>query len=117
MVTSAISKICWLTTTRWAISYLMVNTSNWWGGHRVLVCAEWIKDVSWPESSVSVDLTRQAIKDAPRYESAASLDRQLEQAIHQHYGRPAYWTTGKSRRRSQDDVRHASPDVRRRRQA
>jgi hypothetical protein len=101
----------------WAIRYLVVNTSNWWGGHRVLVSPGWITDVSWPESSVSVDLSRQAVKDAPRYESAAALDRQLERAIHEHYGRPGYWSTSTSRRQPQDDVRHAGPDVRRRRQA
>ena len=74
----------------WAIRYLVVNTSNWWGGRRVLVSPGWITDVSWPESSVSVDLTRQAVKDAPPYESAAKLDRQLERAIHEHSGRPGY---------------------------
>ena len=61
----------------WAIRHLIVATSNWWGGHRVLVAPQWIKDVSWSEAKVSVDLTRQAVKDAPPYDSAAQLDRQL----------------------------------------
>jgi len=55
----------------WAIRYLIVDTSNWWGGQHVLVAPDWIKDVSWPEAKVSVDLTRQAVKDAPPYDSAA----------------------------------------------
>ena len=93
----------------WTIRYLVVNASIWGGGHRVLVSPGWITDVSWPESSVSVDLTRQAVKDAPRYESAAKLDRQLEQAIHEHYGRPGYWTTSTSRRRPPNEERHANP--------
>ena len=50
----------------WAIRYLIVDTSNWWGGHRVLVAPRWITDVSWSEAKVSVDLTRQAVRDAPR---------------------------------------------------
>ena len=57
----------------------VVNTSNWWGGHRVLVAPRWIEDVSWPEAKVSVDLTRQAVKDSPPYESMAQVDRQFEQ--------------------------------------
>jgi PRC-barrel domain len=77
----------------WAIRYLIVDTSNWWGGHRVLVAPPWISAVSWPDAKVSVDLTRQAVKDAPPYDPAAQLDRQQEQAIHEHYGRPGYWTT------------------------
>jgi sporulation protein YlmC with PRC-barrel domain len=101
----------------WAIRYLVVNTSNWWRGHRVLVAPEWIQDVSWPEAKVSVDLTRQAVKDAPPYESAAKLDRQLEEAVHEHYNRPGYWTSTGSRRQPQADVRHAALDVHGRRRA
>jgi len=77
----------------WAIRYMIVDTSNWWGGHRVLVAPQWIEAVSWTDAKVSVDLTRQAVKDAPPYDSAAQLDRQQEQAIYEHYGHPGYWTT------------------------
>jgi sporulation protein YlmC with PRC-barrel domain len=77
----------------WAIRYFVVDTSNWWGGHHVLVAPQWIQGVSWAESTVSVDVTREAVKGAPRYDSAAQLDRQQEAAIYEHYGRPGYWTT------------------------
>jgi sporulation protein YlmC with PRC-barrel domain len=77
----------------WAIRYLIVNTSNWWGGHHVLVAPQWIEDVSWSDANVSVGLTRQAVKNAPRDDPAAQLDRQQEQGIYEHYGRPGYWTT------------------------
>jgi hypothetical protein len=100
----------------WAIRYLVVNTSNWWGGQRVLVAPGWIRDVSWSEAKVSIDLTRQAVKDAPPYDSAAELDRQREEAVYEHYGRPGYWTTRPSHPRQPRDARHATPDVRRRRQ-
>ena len=33
----------------WAIRYLIVDTSNWWGGQHVLVPPDWITDVSWPK--------------------------------------------------------------------
>jgi uncharacterized protein YrrD len=77
----------------WAIRYLIANTSNWWGGHEVLVAPQWIEAVSWPEATVSVDLTRDAVKAAPPYDSAAQLDRQQEQGIYEHYGHAGYWTT------------------------
>lgn len=77
----------------WAIRYLVVDTSNWWGGHHVLVAPQWIENVSWIDAKVAVDLSRQAVKDAPPYNSALQLDRQREQAMHEHYGRPGYWTT------------------------
>jgi uncharacterized protein YrrD len=76
----------------WAIRYLIVDTSNWWGGHDVLIASKWIEAVSWSEAKVKVDLTRRAVRDAPPYDAAAQLTRQQEQAMHEHYGRPGYWT-------------------------
>ncbi len=78
----------------WAIRYLIVDTSNWWLGHQVLLAPQWIAAVSWPEATVSVNLTRQAVKDAPPYDPAAQLDRKRESDIYKHYGRPGYWADG-----------------------
>ena len=75
----------------WSIRYLIVNTSNWWVGHKVLVSPEWIQDVSWAESYVNVSIDRQAIKDAPAYDENAPFDRDNERAIYSHYGRKIYW--------------------------
>jgi sporulation protein YlmC with PRC-barrel domain len=57
----------------WAIRYLIVNTSKWWSGHRVLVSPDCIRDVSWSQATVSIDLTRQAVSDLPLYGSIAQL--------------------------------------------
>jgi hypothetical protein len=75
----------------WAIRYIVVNTSNWWLGHNVIISPEWIDDVDWPESKLSIDLTRQAIKDSPPYDPMALLSRDQEAGIHAHYGRAGYW--------------------------
>ena len=76
----------------WAIRYLIINTSNWWGGHLVLVSPQWVDEVSWADSKVSVGLTRQAVQEAPPYDPAVPVDRALEEAIYDHYGRPGYWS-------------------------
>jgi hypothetical protein len=76
----------------WAIRYLIVDTSNWWLGHQVLIAPQWIQDVSWPDAKVSVDLSRRAVQDAPPYDSAARLDRHQEAGIYKHYQRDIYWT-------------------------
>ena len=75
----------------WAIRYLIVDTSNWWLGHQVLIAPQWIEEVSWPDARVSVNLTQQAVKDAPPYDSAAPLDRKQEMDTYQHYELPRYW--------------------------
>ena len=76
----------------WAIRYIVVKTSNWWLGHQVLVAPQWIQDVRWRDSTVSVNLTRQAVKNAPSYDSTEQLNREQEKDIYKHYGRRGYWT-------------------------
>jgi uncharacterized protein YrrD len=75
----------------WAIRYLIVNTGDWWHGHQMLIAPGWIHEVSWLESSVSVNLTRQVLKSAPPYKAPTQLDRIEEAALHKHYGRRGYW--------------------------
>ena len=75
----------------WAIRYLIVNTSNWWLGHEVLIAPLWIDRIDWAECTVSVGLTREAIKRSPPYDSVSPLDREQEAGIHTHYGRTGYW--------------------------
>ena len=76
----------------WAIRYLVVNTSNWWMGHEVLIAPPWISGVSWSDKAVSVDLSRDAVKASPPYDSKALLDREWERNLHEHYGRAGYWS-------------------------
>jgi uncharacterized protein YrrD len=75
----------------WAIRYLIVNTSNWWLGRQVLVAPEWISDVSWSDRTVVIDLTRQAVQEAPPYDPALLPDRPQERLVFEHYGRNGNW--------------------------
>jgi len=75
----------------WSIRYMVVNTSNWWSGHRVLLSPEWIQRVSWAESRVDVALERQSIKEAPAYHEDEPLNRDAEMETYNHYGRKIYW--------------------------
>ena len=75
----------------WTIRYFVVNTSDWWLGHQVLVTPQWIRDISWLEATVSVDLSREAIKHAPPNDSDTPPDREQEKRIYDHYARPPYW--------------------------
>lgn len=81
----------------WSVRHLIVNTSNWWVGHEVLVSPEWIQGVSWSESKVTIDLDRQAIREAPSYDKGALIDRDAELRIDNHYGRNGYWQSQRER--------------------
>ena len=78
-------------TETWAIRYLIVETANWWGGHQVLVAPQWIEALSWPNTTITVKLTRQAVKEAPAYEPTLPMIRDHEVALHRHHGRAGYW--------------------------
>jgi len=51
----------------WVIRYLTINTRNWWPGKEILVSPKLIERVSWDESKVFVNLSREAIKQSPEY--------------------------------------------------
>jgi sporulation protein YlmC with PRC-barrel domain len=81
----------------WAVRYLIVDTSNWWLGHKMLVSPQWIDGVNWADRTVSVKLTRQAVEDAPAYDSDTKLARVDEARLYEHYGRSGYWTVSDKR--------------------
>ena len=82
----------------WAIRYLIVDTRNWWAGTKVLVSSRWIDRVSWSESKVFVDLSREAIKNSPEYTDEALLNRDYESILHRYYNRRGYWVDEQSAR-------------------
>jgi hypothetical protein len=75
----------------WAIRYLIIDTRNWWPGKKVLVSPQWIERVSWRESKVFIDLSRETIKQAPEYTEESLLTRDYESGLHRHYNRKGYW--------------------------
>jgi hypothetical protein len=75
----------------WAIRYLIIDTQNWWPGKKVLVSPQWIERVSWNESKVFVDLSRETIKQSPEYTEESLITRDYETGLYRHYQREGYW--------------------------
>ena len=75
----------------WAIRYIIIDTSNWWQGKKVLVSPLWIDRVSWNELKVFVSLSRESIKQSPEYSEESLLTRDYETRLHRHYNRQGYW--------------------------
>jgi hypothetical protein len=75
----------------WAIRYMVVDTRNWLPGKKVIIAPDWIKDINWAESSVTVQMTRESIKDSPEYDPALPINMEYEARLYDYYGRPAYW--------------------------
>ena len=75
----------------WAIRYLIIDTTNWWPGKKILLSPRWIDRISWDESTVFIDIPREAIKQSPEYTEESLLTREYETGLHQHYNRQGYW--------------------------
>lgn len=75
----------------WAIRYMIVDTSNWWAGKKVLVAPAWIQRVDWEQSKVHVAITRAQVQASPEYDPARMVERAYETQLHGHYGQPRYW--------------------------
>jgi hypothetical protein len=75
----------------WVIRYMVVDTRNWLPGKKVLVSPQWIKEVSWANARVYVDLLRDTIKNSPEYDPVVPLSREYEHRLYEHYDRQKYW--------------------------
>jgi hypothetical protein len=67
------------------------------------VGVDWIRGVSWDDSVVEVDVARDAVRNAPRYEPEEPFTRDRETALYSHHRRPGYWE------RRTDAWRHRPP--------
>lgn len=78
--------------SNWAIRYLVVDTSAWWqNGHRVLIGMKWAERIDADTQRFQVNLTRAQVRSSPRFEDVASIHRDDEERLHQHYARSGYW--------------------------
>ncbi len=75
----------------WEVRYLVIDTSNWWIGKKVLLAPHWARRVSWLEGKVYVDLDRETIKGSPAWNGVEAINREYETQLHEHYQRSAYW--------------------------
>lgn len=76
----------------WTVRYLVVDTTNWWPGKKVLISSQWIERISWLEGKVLVAMTREDVRNSPEYSETALLERDYEAVLHKHYKREGYWS-------------------------
>ena len=80
-----------LDDSTWAVQYLVIDTSNWWFGKKVLVSPSWARRISYEGRKVYIDMSRQMIKDSPEWDMNAAVNRVYETRLYDYYGRPVYW--------------------------
>jgi hypothetical protein len=73
-------------TTIWQVRYLIVHTSSWWPGEKLLVSPQSIDALDWARSIIHLDVSRQKVKDSPPYVAADTVDGAFEELFHTYYG-------------------------------
>ncbi len=76
----------------WAIRYLVVDTGQWISFRQVLISPYALLAVNSKAQSIAIDLTRKQIEDSPSLDSDKPVSRQFEEAYHDHFGWPNYWS-------------------------
>jgi hypothetical protein len=69
----------------WSVRYLIVDTKNWWPGKHVLISPILTIKIDWMDRLISLDTSRESIKNAPAYEPKTMVDRAYERNYHGHY--------------------------------
>lgn len=72
----------------WQIRFLVIDTAKWWFGKKVLMAPRWARDISWVERSLTVGISREAIRNSPEWDPTAPINREYEVRLYDYYGRP-----------------------------
>jgi uncharacterized protein YrrD len=70
------------------VRFMLVDTRNWLPGRHVLVSPQWIDRVSWHDSMVYVNVTREQIEASPEYSPVEPVTREAESDLFEYYGYP-----------------------------
>ncbi len=73
-------------TALWQVRYLVVHTSSWWPGEKLLVSPLSIDWIDRARSIIHLDVTRQKVKDSPPYVAADTVDGAYDELFHTYYG-------------------------------
>jgi len=71
----------------WKIHFLVVETGNWFSGKKVLISPQWIGEVKWLERGITINQTKNEVKDSPEYDSSQPVNDMYEHSLYDYYGR------------------------------
>lgn len=75
-------------TSGWAVRYFVVDTVNWLPfTKKVLIPMPLLRDISFADRRVSVDLTKEQIKDSPEFDPTVPINTAQELELFDCYGR------------------------------
>lgn len=74
--------------SEWKISSVVVDTSNWFHGKKVLLPSYSFRSFNWSDRSAQVFQTRAQIQSSPSYDPSFPVNKEMEERLYDYYGRP-----------------------------
>jgi uncharacterized protein YrrD len=72
----------------WSIQLIAVDTRNWWPGKSVLLSPQRIREVSWSEQKVMVDISREEVENSSEYDPANPPPLGPKYDLYRRFGMP-----------------------------
>ena len=75
----------------WSIRYMVVNSADWWAGHKLLVAPPWISKLNWGDAKIFININRAPFESLEEFTSIDMLSREYEERLHRSCNRQGYW--------------------------
>ena len=76
----------------WILRYFVIDAGGWLSDRKLILALPWVTSVDWETQGVQVDITKEELKQSPQFDPSVVLDRDFEDRLHKHFGKPGYWT-------------------------
>ncbi len=74
----------------WGVRYLIIDTSNWWFGTRVLISPFSVREIRYEGSRILLTMTKAVVKGSPAWDPLNQIEREEQKRLHAYYGWPGY---------------------------
>lgn len=75
----------------WILRYVVIDTTNWLPGGKVVIALPWVQRFDWPERAVHFAMTKDQIKHSPKFDPFEPVNREFEERLYDFYDQPHYW--------------------------
>ncbi|WP_294532704.1 PRC-barrel domain-containing protein [uncultured Rhodoblastus sp.] len=75
---------------RWSFPYLVVDTGNWFSEKHVLISRHAVKDISWSDREIRVDVSGGQVEASPAWSALGDVDPYYEKDLHDPYDWPGH---------------------------
>jgi hypothetical protein len=83
---------CYFDDASFTVRHLVVDTSGWLAGRKVLISPRALRDIDWDAKRINAALTKAQVEQSPDIDTDRPVSRQREIEYDRYYGYPSYWT-------------------------